>query len=949
MRNFLLLVLLVGALLCIPQVFRGALWLLIHEEAWRQGGTVRIGEVQGSLWEPVVLKRFQLSIPCADGGRLEWGWERASLECSWPALWEQKGNRRFFERFKMQGGRLAWELGASSKRRSVAGRFDLRPFIWGDPLGVPLPAKLELEWKSALVRSPQIALSAEAVAVSLSELESGEWNAARLDVNVRGWSRNFRDVRGKTSLQGGRVQLGEAQLMEGLKIVSLSAVLSEVAAGRMDVELQVEAFGGELRVQTQSNTASEETPFEASGTFSKLGVAPLAAFLNVTEAAGGTLEAGQFTFRGNTSRPELGTASLRLEAKNFQWESRQWDSLVLGALLMDQRIKMPEFALRQGHNQLVLNGDMQWPGGDSPWWKSDFGVNITARVDNLTELSALLLPEFKYAAGALTVDGAVRSQSGVLGGALIVSGANLTWRNAPIEELHAALKLQGTEIHLLKVELAQGMDLLRGKGSLKVGENWSYQGELHGNVRDLGKYAALFQPPIASEPYSGGADIDWSGKGSAAGHEGRGQARFRQLRPVREHPAWPHPMTGSFSGTYSKAGVELDALSVGDDAVQVQSAVSFGPGGVGLKGLKVVQGRDTALEGEMLVPTEIWNAWPQVDWSSFLKSSSPVDAHLVARGLNLELLGRLPGMPRALAGGMDGQWEMKGPLKALSGKGQLTLRQGGWALGGGRISGVDTEIVWDGSVLKVPRLAWQSASGRYEGSASLDWNGGGGPKLELAMVCENARWEAPMGLRFPVASFTEASEPPLAPVVVSGRALWKASGPLDAPLLSGEVVLQSVDFGGVPDLRLLWRGVDPVQFTLRGTENRFIKDWRLQLEVKSGEAAGVVGTTGAARVELTAAGTAAKPEWKGETRMVLRGAVAGSVLEVEPLVFKFTPGKSLPEIEAVANGRSGGAAFQASVVGPLQKPKREYKGSAPLSPEIVRGVFEDGRAWPAAR
>jgi len=152
-------------------------------------------------------------------------------------------------------------------------------------------------------------------------------------------------------------------------------------------------------------------------------VAQLASFLNVTEAAGGSLETGKFSFRGRPSQLERGTASLRLEARNFQWESRQWDALVLGATLLDHHIQVPEFSLRQGHNQLVLNGDMQWPGGDTSWWKADFGVNLTAKIDNLTELSALVLPEFKYAAGGLTVDGAIRSQAGVLGGALIVSGA----------------------------------------------------------------------------------------------------------------------------------------------------------------------------------------------------------------------------------------------------------------------------------------------------------------------------------------------------------------------------------------------------------------------------------------------------------------------------------------------------------------------------------------------
>jgi hypothetical protein len=344
---------------------------------------------------------------------------------------------------------------------------------------------------------------------------------------------------------------------------------------------------------------------------------------------------------------------------------------------------------------------------------------------------------------------------------------------------------------------------------------------------------------------------------------------------------------------------------------------------------------------------EIWNAWPQINWSDVLKGGSPVELRVVSKGLNLALLGRLPGMPRAIEGSLDGDWEMKGSLKKLEGRGALQLRQAAWAVGGGRVSKVGADVAWRDHSVVASNLSWSVETGGYAGDAALSWREEPAPSVELNVACENAQWKAPFGLQFAVGDYHEGLAVPLSPLVASGRAVWKVSGPLSAPLISGEILVRDLDFGGVPDLRPLWREVDPKRVAVRGAANRFLRDCKLQLNVSSGEGASVTGTSGAASVDVKVVGTAGAPEWTGEFRLALRGAAAGSVLEVEPLVLKMVPGQVLPEIEIRAQGTiPGGGSFRVNALGPLGHPVREYQAEAPLTPETVRGVFEESMPWP---
>ncbi len=940
----LLLLSLIGALsLLVPQIYRGAVWLLIHEEVLRQGGVVRIGAVEGVVWENLRLKSVRISLPGSAGALLHAEMDSVDCQFSWINLIPMLGRGRFIEVLSVRGGKFDWAVVPDRVGLMGGAVMWPRKYSFGEAMEWPVPTRIDLELTEASVRSVDWDIQFGGVKALLSTVAPGEFKAAKLDCRVQSWSKNFRDLQCKAAVVAGRLQLGDLELVKGVKFSTFAVGLSDVVNGRVDLEMHAQAFGGEVRIQAEADPSNEKAPFDASGTFAGLSMAPLASFLGA-EAAGGVLEQGKFSFRGEPSNPGASASSLRVEAKNFQWESRQWDSLVLGATLVDRRIQIPELSLRQGQNQLVLNGEMQWPGGSDPWWKADFGMNVTARIDNLTELSALLLPEFKYAAGALTVDGAIRSQAGTLGGALILTGNKLTWRKAPIDEFNAAIKLRGADIQVLNIDLSRGADLLKGKGVFRIGENWSYEGELRGGVADLEKYVSLLEPQLSAGSFGGGLQLEWTGKGAPSGHEGRVQCQFRALHPLAESPRWSQPMSGEVSGTYAAGRVSVDSLTMGDEKVKLETRLTISDGIATFSDLVFSQGNRRALSGTLAFPSRILQGWPNIPEAASFAPADTVQANLRMDGLDLAQLRRLPGLSPTIAGGLDGQWEMNGPLNECKGLGSLRLRDAALPVKGALITSLNADCSLEDRMFRMLNLSGNFGAPRYEGFFTVRSKDGEPNVVDAALSSKSAVWKGVGGMRFPLLEKGESSLLRLSPLEASGSIAWTLSGPVTKPLLKADVTLKNVNFGGVPDLRLFWSRAEGARRINAGLDWEWAKDCKLEIKVVSAENVEVHGTTGAVNVALTASGSAAAPDLEGEVRMVLRGAVGGIFLDIEPLAITFARGQE-PSLEIEGKGMAGPTPFAVSVKGPFSQPQFSYKGAEPLSAEKLKSVFEEGKGW----
>ncbi len=686
-----------------------------------------------------------------------------------------------------------------------------------------------------------------------SQFSPGRIRARQIIVKHPWLARTFRNVNGSTAVHDTAALVGELTLEPGFVVRSLSADLGELAAGRLNAEIQIAAFGGEIRGQIRTLRGQPGAGIDASALFSQINIAPLATFLNLSDAAGGTIKEGYLTFRGEPRKPDRATASLRVQANNFQWESRQWDTLVLGATLMDRRIEIPELELHQGHNHLSLSGNLTLPKPGEEWWQSDFEAkDFSAQIGNLTELSALMLPEFKYTAGRMSVDGHVRGHDHQFQGAVIVSGSGITWHDAPIDDLRAALRLTGNELQVANLDLLNKDDYVRGSGAMNILGAKQYWGELRASIRDLATYSAILQKPIVPEPLAGGAEIDWTGKGSATGHSGKFFARLNKLRTLGSTGAMLHPVNALLEGDYAPASVQFSKFSVSDDESSLTANVTVGNKTLSLTSLHLEHGKETWLEGDALLPLDIWQSWPKASLETLLSDEATGKISLTARHLQLREAAQLTGWKWPVEGVIDGTLAGEGKLGALTTDGHVTLHGGrvplGWS--GDALTGVDADFGFDSQTLAVEKFqATAPERGVLAADGKVDFTNIRNPALDLKVRSERYTMTLFPGLRYqaePVAigNFSQPRSIMDGVETTAGLDL-RITGPASEATVRGKAALTSVFCGSMPDFTAFWLSEGdkslPPAFAW---QHQPWRNWRLAIDCVTSGTAAALGIAG---------------------------------------------------------------------------------------------------------
>ncbi len=912
-----------------PRVFQFAIERLVRVLAWREGAEVRIAAVEGSLWQPVVLLDSRWSYVSSDCSHLRVDIERAEGVFEWRDILAKTG-RRWFRQLKIEGvtGKLQCDGGAQALASVRVRENDVkreRSWDW-------LPERVEIRNVNFLAAVDANFIRVVNGSCLLSTIDQGHIQAEQLVVNQPWLTHTFRDVRGTSALQGAKVILAEVTLEPGIQVRSFSADLPDLANGRLDAKAVIAAFDGTLSVQAQTLRSDGEPGLEISIHPSNIRIAPLANFLKLSEAAGGTIQTGRLTFRGSPANPEKATATLRLEATNFQWESRQWNSLVLGATLLNRRLTVPELALHQGANRLNLNGEVELPKTNDSWWNSDFSFNITARLDNLTELSALMLPEFRYVAGKMNIDGSVRGKSQKFDGALIVSGTGITWRNAPIEELHAAVRLNGNEMQVVNLELLNQEDFIRGRGAINILGEKQYWGDVKASIGELAKYEAILRPPIVPEPLAGGGSVTWSGKGSAKGHSGTFSARLQQLRTLGATAAMFHPLSAMLDGSYDPERIDFSRFSLADDESAFSAKVMLGNKALSLAEIRLTHRDEVWLEGNAILPLDFRRAWPTTSPAALLTDGVASKVDLVAKNLQLRGASRLTGWKWPIEGVVNGSIKAEGPIGAVQSSGTLTLSGGripfGWE--GDHLGAVDGEISFAGQTLTINGFSCRHTSGSYLASGSIDFTNIRDTQLNLAVRSDDFQFRTFPGLK------TAADENVAALLALDLRVAGAAS----AADVTGTARVKQLRPEGNWDLGTLWSGEPNSPLPpLVSYQTPPYSNWKLAVrtepEQPTKEAPRDFASSGTGGGEVVAnlhlAGTGAQPLLSGMVEITNAMAhVNGTELSIEAARLDFRAHAPRdPGIHLLAHSTVAGEPFFTLVTGTLTHPIRVIDAATP--------------------
>ncbi|WP_131989958.1 hypothetical protein [Chthoniobacter flavus] len=938
---FLLLIVCIVALF-VPDSFRFIARELITIEAWRAGISAHLGEVDGSLLEPITL-RDSVWIYESDTGpitRVEI--QSATAEFDWHNLLP-RSTGHVFQRLILHGvsGKTQLPLGAVT---ATPARFAAFKWHLPRPSGnwLPPPERIEARDVDFVFQSNQDFVRLADTDFTLSEQEAGTIHAGQIVLKQPWINRAFRNVRGTTAIQDTKVEIANLALDPDVQVRSLSAELDDLARGRLNLDMQVAAFGGNIRVAAQALGDTRPLVFEATGTFSQIGLAKLAPFLGYNDAAGGTIKEGKFSFRGPPQRLAQATASLRFEATNFQWDSRQWDSLVLGATLMEGRVQVPELSLTQGHNRLNLSGEMPLPAPGVEWWQTEFNVNIAAKIDNLTELSALMLPDFQYTAGKANIDGSIRGKDQQFHGQLIISGSDLKWHNAPIEELQAGVKLNGNEFQFTNVSIFNNGDYLRGHGVVNILGDKQYWGEFHASIEDLAKYAAILQKPIVPEPLAGGAVIDWSGEGSAKGHSGQFSARLRKLRSLGASASLLHPINADFEGNYAPGMMLFDRFMLSDDDSSFTANIGIGNKALSLQGIRLMHRQTLWLEGDAILPLDVWNAWPNTSLATLLDDHTVSKVNLTAYDLNLHDAALLTGLNFPIQGVVRGNVTAEGPLGALKTGGKLTLNKGqipiGWS--GYLLTVVQGEAALDGQTLQIAKLTGLHPSGDFSATGQVDFTNLRDPALKLEVATTKSKFDFMTGS--------------LAATTATGGGKFQITGPVSAATISGDAQISYLEMNAALENSILSffaeGGVSELPSVFAFNEKPWC-DWKCDVAVHASSA--TVGTQRSVRytmldgttanADLKLQGSGRTPELLGNlTFQVLNPRVsintrgAEGPLTLESAKFEFREGHTHdPSFDLKLDGSVFDKNFAAYGTGTLQHPFHFFVFEPPLTEKII--------------
>ena len=919
-----------------PHCFRFVVRQGILVEAWRCGVRAHIRVVEGSLFESVRVLDSVWIYESENGPVTRVEIKELEADLAWRALFSRSSNG-WFRQLTVDGFtgkvQLPIDTPATEPVRSFV-HFELPR-----PRGRWLPGPERIEARNAdfIFESDGDFVRLQNARFTISEMEAGELLVGQLIIKQPWLSRTFRNVSGTTKLDNARTELAAILLEPGVSIQNLSVELAEIARGRLNLEMQVAAFGGAIRIETQTLPRARQLAFEATGTFAQISIASLASFLGQSDAAGGTIKEGKFTFRGSPQSPAKASASLRLVATNFQWESRQWDSLVLGASLLDGRVQIPELTLHQAHNFLNVRGEFALPTAPEAWWQNEFAFDVNAKIDNLTELSALVLPEFKYAAGKATIDGSVRGDHQQFHGQIIVSGSNLTWRNAPIEELHATLKLNGNELQLANLALFNQGDFVRGKGVVNILGDKQYWGDLHASIEDLSRYAALLQKPIVPEPIAGGAMIDWTGEGSARGHTGKFFARLAKLRPLGTTSSLLHPINAEFDGTYQPGAFIFSRFALSDDTSSFTANVGVSDKAVSLQGLRFTHRGLVQLSGDALLPLDLWQSWPNASVATLLSDTTVSRVRLTATDLDLRAASLLTGWTFPVEGTVRGELTADGAVGSLATSGTVSLSRGRLPLGwsGVLLDGASGEGSFAGQTFTIAKLNGQLPTADLRLEGTVDFTNIRNPQLKLSATAPRSAWQL-----FPASA---------SGAMAIGKMQASIEGPLRSGVVTGAVEITSLELPPRIDLTALILGTATAAPAVVAVPSGIWNDWRVDLAVRHPQAPTLNVPGAAAKLELQLTGTVDAPALSGRLSLLAWpgaiGPVAVTINEADVTFGAATPRD--PSITLTATGAVHDVPFTAHAAGPLSHLVRFFAFDAPLTEPLLRAELA-GQTAPSA-
>ena len=479
-----------------PPLWHVLLRRLTVAYATRHGYELSIGRMQGGPFDPI----HAFDIRCHRSGtttdvhvshaELTLAWQLPDLESAKPGI---------VQRLSLVGINGICDLAAADSFVRPTSRGLTLSGTWLDRLVRRLmPTEIFVQGDDITLRRKRYQMRLRGLRLSLERDNSGFLLAREVDFAGPGFANTLLNRHGQTLWQDDRLTLSGLEFGPGVRLITATLGGAHLGRQHLDWEGKLAVLGGEVRVQGAVNFVHPGIALEMAGTLQGMPVAPLARLVGFTGAAGGSVEQGSFSFRGDLEDWPSAQMWLAAQATDFRWGERDWQKLDLRATVLHRRIQVNRLELQQSRNRLSLSGECPLflsTQGLEHWWESGFACNVDARLEDLRDLTRLFgarLPEME---GRMSVNGTLETapdRSGI-NGYLNVEGSRLRFRGAPLDYLHSTLLFRGLDLNVADLQATHGNDYFAGRGFVSLDGTFRRQGELQCALSD----PTIYLPALA--------------------------------------------------------------------------------------------------------------------------------------------------------------------------------------------------------------------------------------------------------------------------------------------------------------------------------------------------------------------------------------------------------------------------------------------------------------------
>ncbi len=491
---------------------------------------------------------------------------------------------------------------------------------------------------------------------------AGDIDIPHMEAALFQWKRTFNNLEGTTAIKDRALYVGGIKFTPDLVLERGALDFTRPDRQKITSDLLFSAFGGQWRTDVDLDRRKSPIDIDTASSFWNLSVRQLGEFLGNDTFADGIIHEGRLTFHGSPNELAKSTTTLRLNATDFRWHERRWNSLIASGLLINRHIDIPQFDLVQDKNQIQLKGTADLP---VKWTQlpSEFQFQVLAQIDDLHSAALLVLPGQKSFAGEAFFAGEVRNLNGQFSGNLKMRGGPLEISGVKVDRARGDLELQGSEVSAKSLELARRDDVATGWATLDLAEPRRYSGEFQVTARDIADYAAILPKAVADHAAAGGVKLWWSGDGTSHAHSGAFKVNLSDF--LVSHEANAVPLDVESHGSYSPAGITLNHITLHRPTVKLDAAIIVRPESMELRDLHVVGSGASSVEGNITLPINLLSALETPTLASLLDSKASATGKIIGNRIRLDELSELAGGHQSVRGRITFSLNAEGPLDSV--------------------------------------------------------------------------------------------------------------------------------------------------------------------------------------------------------------------------------------------------------------------------------------------